>query len=428
MTPSVDTSDSQAVAEQQQVLEAFVVNNTDLEALEAQLEQFNIFEAIGVVRQELRHSDFLAFLLNPNQNHGLGDAFVRRFLQNVLITAQHRGPAISPIHLDVWDLSHLQVRREWRHADLLLVDATNHLVVLIENKIDSGEHSDQLTRYVRTVREDYPADAWQLLAIYLTPDGDEPSVLDYLPAAYRTVADTVASFVEIRSASLNPAVTALLVHYATMLRRHVVADSQIAELCRRIYQRHQRALDLIFEHRPDELAEIRAMLVGAVEGTPGLVLDGPSKQTVRFAPEVWERFPRGKGWTRSGRALLFEFAIQVNLIDLTLWLGPGPANFRQRVFTAARKHQPPFTIGRRKLSETYSSLYRTRLLKPEERLDAALDEIAEHIAQRWSMFVEHDLPRIVTVIQPDALRLTTVSDGLEAECDVAPMGDHEPDA
>ena len=64
-----------------QALEAFVVENADLEALEGFLEQFNIFEAVGVVRQELRHSDFLAFLLDPRQNHRLDDAFVQRLLQ-----------------------------------------------------------------------------------------------------------------------------------------------------------------------------------------------------------------------------------------------------------------------------------------------------------------------------------------------------------
>lgn len=50
--------------EERALLEAFVVDNHDLERLEALLAEFNIFEA---VRQELRHSDFLAFLLDPAQ-------------------------------------------------------------------------------------------------------------------------------------------------------------------------------------------------------------------------------------------------------------------------------------------------------------------------------------------------------------------------
>ena len=46
-------------------LERFLVGNRDLERLEALLDRFNILEALGVVRQELRHSDFLRFLLDP---------------------------------------------------------------------------------------------------------------------------------------------------------------------------------------------------------------------------------------------------------------------------------------------------------------------------------------------------------------------------
>jgi hypothetical protein len=69
-----------------QALEALVVDNADLERLESLIAQFNIFEAVGVERQELRHSDFLSFLLDPRQSHGLGDSFLRRLLQRRLAT------------------------------------------------------------------------------------------------------------------------------------------------------------------------------------------------------------------------------------------------------------------------------------------------------------------------------------------------------
>ena len=82
-------------------LEALVVDNPDLERLEALLDQFNIFEAIGAVWQELRHSDFLAFLLDPQQNHGLGDVFLKRLLQKVLVSAESDKMPITPIDLDV---------------------------------------------------------------------------------------------------------------------------------------------------------------------------------------------------------------------------------------------------------------------------------------------------------------------------------------
>jgi hypothetical protein len=68
-----------------ELLENFIVDNEDLEELEAKLAEFNIFEAIGVVRQEIRHSNFLAFLLDPSQNHRLDDIFLKRFLKRVLL-------------------------------------------------------------------------------------------------------------------------------------------------------------------------------------------------------------------------------------------------------------------------------------------------------------------------------------------------------
>jgi hypothetical protein len=62
-------------------LEGFLVNNPDLERLEADVSRLNVFEAMGVVRHELRHSNFLAMLVDPRQTHGLGSIFAKRLLQ-----------------------------------------------------------------------------------------------------------------------------------------------------------------------------------------------------------------------------------------------------------------------------------------------------------------------------------------------------------
>ena len=45
-------------------------------------ENFNIFDVLGLSTSEVRlHSAFLAELLNPNGNHGLGNQFLEAFLQ-----------------------------------------------------------------------------------------------------------------------------------------------------------------------------------------------------------------------------------------------------------------------------------------------------------------------------------------------------------
>jgi hypothetical protein len=249
--------------EDRALLEAFVVDNPDLEQLESLLAEFNIFEAIGAVRQELRHSDFLAFLLNPAENHGLGDIFLKKFLMRVLNDADN--PPFSAIEIDVVDLKEAEVRREWLNVDILIQDPTNRLVCAIENKIDTTEHSNQLRRYREIVSREFAG--YRALFIYLTPDGDESSDETYLTFSYTQLVQLVELICQTYKSILGPDVYTLMIHYLKMLRRHIVSDSEIAELCQKIYQKHQKALDLIFEHRPDlqsKLAEtLKEMILKA---------------------------------------------------------------------------------------------------------------------------------------------------------------------
>jgi len=137
-------------------LESFVVNNFELEKLEEILAQFNLFDAIGAVRVELRHSDFLSFLLDPNATHGLADAFLQRLLQTVILNAGEKALGINPIDLDVWDLNDTLVLREWENIDILLLNTTCKFVVAIENKVLAKEHSSQLRRYRETLAKHHP--------------------------------------------------------------------------------------------------------------------------------------------------------------------------------------------------------------------------------------------------------------------------------
>ena len=67
-----------------EALKYFIDDNEDLESLETRLDRFNIFESLGLVRQEIRHSAFLRWLLDPTETHGLGDYWLRQFLKKVI--------------------------------------------------------------------------------------------------------------------------------------------------------------------------------------------------------------------------------------------------------------------------------------------------------------------------------------------------------
>ncbi|OLO26789.1 hypothetical protein BTR23_22150 [Alkalihalophilus pseudofirmus] len=66
-------------------LEAFLLDIEILEQIETKLANFNVFETLNMYHTEIRHSNVLAWLMKPNENHGLGDLFIKKLIQEVYI-------------------------------------------------------------------------------------------------------------------------------------------------------------------------------------------------------------------------------------------------------------------------------------------------------------------------------------------------------
>ena len=52
-------------------LNEFLVGNSKLEELSAKLDEFDIFQVLRIEQTEIRHSNVLSWLLNPQESHGL---------------------------------------------------------------------------------------------------------------------------------------------------------------------------------------------------------------------------------------------------------------------------------------------------------------------------------------------------------------------
>jgi GNAT superfamily N-acetyltransferase len=383
-------------------IEALVVGNQDLERLESLLDQFNIFEAIGAVHVEIRHSTFLSFLLDPSQNHGLGDIFVKRLLQKALANALRQTLPVTPIDLDIWDLDGLMVQREWQNIDIFLTDDRNRLAVIIENKIDGSEHGEQLQRYRKIVNQLYPN--WHIVGLYLTPEGDQPTDDLYLPVDYLSICEILEQLAETRSITLGPDIRIAILHYTQMLRRHIVSESEIADLCQQIYRKHQRALDLIYEYRTDQQAAIQDILVNLISEQPKLELDHTSKSYIRFAVKEWDApiLLQGEGWTLSKRMLLFEFKNYVDRLALHFLIGPGPNDIRQRILDMAHAHTPLLRPSQHALGKKWNAIFVRPILLAKDYEDTTAEEIEVEIRKKWLQFIEHDLPQITSILKSES--------------------------
>ena len=116
-----------------------ILNDLDFETIELSLKEPNIFKSLSIERTEIRHSSFLAFILDPNQSHGLNDLVLKKILRDVF--NDDKADNRDCFDVDYIDLKKADVIREWKNVDILIKLSDD--VVVIENKIDSMDHSNQ---------------------------------------------------------------------------------------------------------------------------------------------------------------------------------------------------------------------------------------------------------------------------------------------
>ena len=326
-----------AEPEQYAALERFILNNPDLERLESLLSEFDLFRLLDLDRQEEIHSRVLAWLLNPHpqQDHYLGDYFLKKFLVRTLSRALETGiSTVTPVEIAVADCSGAKVQREWYNVvdhsqgylDILVVDERQQFLCAVENKVYSGEHGGQLTRYRQALESDYPD--FSRHYVFLSRGGYRPQEEEerrhWVTLDYDSVCQLVEGIPADRQDSLIPEIRVFIQQYAHTLRRYIVNEQDLRSLARKIYEQHSTAIELIYQHKPDYQTEVKAILSEVIQEQEGWELERVmlnQKTRHRFFPVEWrdfEAFPTGKRWGRCKAMVLFEFFTLANSLELHL--------------------------------------------------------------------------------------------------------------
>ena len=123
------------------------------------------------------------------------------------------------------------------------------------------------------------------MCIYLSPSGAAPSHESYVPVSYGTLCDLLERILEEQGSTLDPDVRMPVEHYVRMVRRKIFGDPEIVELARQIYQKHGRAIELVYRYRPrppDYPAQIRPIIEDLIGQNPKLVKDLAAKRNIKF--------------------------------------------------------------------------------------------------------------------------------------------------
>jgi hypothetical protein len=340
-------------------LRALVVECPELRELEKRLAPFNLFDVLKSTHNEIRHSNVLAWLLDPNGSHGMRELFLRHWLMRVFYESEQADAAyLDPVDIDSTPFKSVEVRREWKRIDLLVKIVTqddHQWIICIENKVRSRQSANQLERYRGRVESEFPKPARRFY-ILLTVRDEEADDAAYIVGTYTQVSLALEICRDEVGLSLGEGPRLFIEQYLSILQQRFMENSEVTNLARKIYAAHKLALDTMIRLRPDNLLilteKLKTLLDNAAneaEIIPKYKIGG----RVRFVPKGWD-IPQNSG--EQGRPIvLCEIKFPLGNPLLRAFVGPtAPQGLRKRLHDLAKAHRLPWSAPKAIPKQKYS--------------------------------------------------------------------------
>jgi len=224
-----------------------IVNNHNLELLESKLNTFNPFDVLKIANYEIRHSNVLEWLLNPKENHGFKDVFLKKITSQIILENENLiGDNFSLLDIHLGDFGDSLVRREEKNIDILVVSNRNNFLLLIENKIHAKENPHQLSKYLDYANKEY--EGFQILPVFLTKFGYETKNKNYAIFSHDSVHKLIKETLALNRKNMPNDIVEFVEFYLKTLERTLNMNEELHELCQKIYSEHKEAIDLIVEN------------------------------------------------------------------------------------------------------------------------------------------------------------------------------------
>lgn len=215
-----------------------------------------MFDILNISQQELRHSDFLAFLFNPRKSGYIGEQFLKYFLSMLVAEKGVNIANLNFFQIFYAKIENVNVYRELAITEGgsidILIDlevAGKKIVIAIENKINSGENGNQLEKYQNYLHSTR-YEGHEKILLYLTPDEEEPSSNKWTPIRYTFIYETLN---RVDTELVDLTVKILLEDYKNLLRREfkVAEEDSLAKQALEIYKNNRNIFDFIYNKKPD---------------------------------------------------------------------------------------------------------------------------------------------------------------------------------
>ena len=226
--------------------------------------EFNAFDVLRYAEYEIRHSNVMAWLLDPDGTHGIERGFLEWFLR------QARLPGKLPEKIVRGDGGQtVRVERELYHVDVVIFlesDQGRHIVA-IENKPSraSPEHYEQARAHLERLRPKYPGH--ELHGVLLSTsrkgiEGEDRHPKDAIAhVSWRDVGAQIKTMID-EGAFGERNVAAFICQYLVAVGRLIGPEDSDTDYFRKLLDDHHSLLKHMFGVLGDEGGEdqIRAMV------------------------------------------------------------------------------------------------------------------------------------------------------------------------
>lgn len=155
----------------------------------------------GVSRMEIKHSNFLSYILNPDKGT-LGTMNIRNLLR-IIQKKCINNYKFKKLKLDNVSISNTYIARENHNIDLLITLKINNedYAIVIENKIESIIHDDQLVRYKNAIKNNYDITEDNTILVFLYSNYQDKKIIKeqesiakadgYTPITYQNIYEDI---------------------------------------------------------------------------------------------------------------------------------------------------------------------------------------------------------------------------------------------
>ena len=353
-----------------------LILDTNFIKLELLYQKPNIFSALKLVHHEIRHSNFLGWLLDPNQTHGLGTKFLKLVLSDIL--HDERVNSISVTSIGKLNFGKTIVYREWKNIDILI--KIDDLIIVIENKVWSGESKHQLKKYKDTITNEF-GNSKQVF-VFLTPSGLESSMNnEFVNYSYKRIIWILEVITSAYKEAISPSVMVYLKDYIDTLKTQFMSNGEINVLARQVYLNHKDLFNFILSHTPNPLKEFQDYFTNKVKENRWQ-LKTCQKHFVRFlTPKLNGIIPNNSSaW--KGEAFLFEFYIKNNELGFYFTISPGDEETRELLQKALSDFTTDKTIDPSGEYLCYSYIYKE--IEEAESYSNDKEILNTYLAGFWS--------------------------------------------